>query len=101
MLVTFSKNTTLVVLEPCGVERTRIVSYTLAHRDPAKAADREALDRDLRFIEAGTVQDREAAAAIQRGLASGANETFVFGLFEDAIVHLHQTLQERLAGARA
>ena len=92
MLVTFSKNTTLIVLEPVAVDRTRLINYTLTHRDPSKAADREALDRDLRFIDAGTAQDREVANAIQRSMASDANEFFEFGLFESAIVHFHRTL---------
>ena len=70
MLVTFSKNTTMIVIEPLAVDRTRLVTYTLTHRDASKGVDREALERDLRFIDAGTVQDREAAMAIQRGLAS-------------------------------
>jgi phenylpropionate dioxygenase-like ring-hydroxylating dioxygenase large terminal subunit len=101
MLVTFSKNTTMIVIEPTAVDRCRLVNYTLTHRDPSKGADAAALDRDLRFIEAGTVQDREAAVAIQRGLASGANETFQFGLFESAIVHFHRTLHGAIAAAHA
>jgi phenylpropionate dioxygenase-like ring-hydroxylating dioxygenase large terminal subunit len=98
MLVTFSKNTTMIVIEPLAVDRTRLVTYTLTHRDPSKGVDREALERDLRFIDAGTVQDREAAMAIQRGLASGANEAFQFGLFESAIVHFHRTLHVAIDG---
>ncbi len=98
MLVTFSKNTTLIVIEPLAVDRTRLVTYTLTHRDPSKGVDREALERDLRFIDAGTVQDREAAMAIQRGLASGANESFQFGLFESAIVHFHRMLHAAIDG---
>ena len=101
MLVTFSKNTTMIVIEPTAVDRCRLVNYTLTHRDPSKGADGEALDRDLRFIEAGTVQDREAAVAIQRGLGSGANETFQFGLFESAIVHFHRTLHDAIDASRA
>jgi phenylpropionate dioxygenase-like ring-hydroxylating dioxygenase large terminal subunit len=101
MLVTFSKNTTMIVIEPTAVDRCRLVNYTLTHRDPSKGADAAALDRDLRFIEAGTVQDREAAVAIQRGLASGANETFQFGLFESAIVHFHRTLHGAIDVAHA
>ena len=100
MLITFSKNTTMVVVEPTGVDRCRLVNYTLTHRDPSKGADAEALERDLHFIDAGTVQDREAAAAIQRGLASGANESFQFGLFESAIVHFHRTLHGAIDAAR-
>ena len=92
MLVTFATNITLIVLEPMAVDRTRLVNYTLTRRDPSQAADRETLDRDLRFIEAGTTQDREVANAIQRSLAAEANEFFEFGLFEGAIGHFHRTL---------
>jgi hypothetical protein len=35
--------------------------------------------------------------AIQRGLASGANDAFTFGKFESAIVHFHRTLTAALA----
>jgi hypothetical protein len=97
MLVTFSKNTTLIVLEPVAVDRTRLVNYTLTHRDPGKA-DQEALARDLQFIEAGTAQDRDAACAIQRSLQAGANDFFEFGLFESAIVHFHRTLRAAIEG---
>ena len=93
LLITFATNTTLVVLEPVAVDRTRIVSWVLTDRDPSQAADREALNRDLQFIDAGTAQDRAAANAIQRGLAAEANEFFEFGLFEGAIVHFHRNLQ--------
>jgi hypothetical protein len=96
MLVTFSKNTTLVIIEPLSVDRSRIVNYTLTHRLETKAADRDALERDLQFIEAGTAQDRAAAVAIQRGLASGANEVFEFGLYESALTHFHRNLHELL-----
>jgi phenylpropionate dioxygenase-like ring-hydroxylating dioxygenase large terminal subunit len=101
MLVTFSKNTTMIVIEPTAIDRCRLVNYTLTHRDPSKGADGDALDRDLRFIEAGTVQDREAATAIQRSLCSGANESFQFGLFEGAIVHFHRTLHGVIDGPDA
>jgi hypothetical protein len=35
--------------------------------------------------------------AIQRGLASGANEACTFGRYEGAIVHFHQTLAAALS----
>jgi phenylpropionate dioxygenase-like ring-hydroxylating dioxygenase large terminal subunit len=98
MLVTFSTNTTLVVLEPVAVDRTRLVSWVLTRRDLSQAADREALARDLQFIDAGGAQDREAAAAIQRGLAAGANQFFEFGLFEGALAHFHRNLHELVDG---
>ena len=42
--------------------------------------------------------DRAVVAAIQRGLASGANEAFTFGRFEKAIVHFHRNLNAALTG---
>jgi len=100
MLVTFATNITMVVVEPIAVDRSRLVNYTLTRRDPGEPEQRDKLDRDLQFIAAGTAQDLGAARAIQRGLASGANEFFEFGLFEGAIGHFHRMLHE-LADAPA
>jgi len=41
-------------------------------------------------------EDREVVKAIQRGLASGANDVFTFGKFESAIAHFHRTLTAAL-----
>jgi hypothetical protein len=48
--------------------------------------------------QAGAEEDREVACAIQRGLASGANEQFEFGLFEGLIGHFHRNLHELIDG---
>ncbi|HUP08342.1 MAG TPA: aromatic ring-hydroxylating dioxygenase subunit alpha [Caldimonas sp.] len=100
MVITFSTNVTVVVLEPIAVDRTRLVTWILTTRDLDAPEVRDTLARDLQFIDAGSAQDRHAAEAIQRGLASGANEFFEFGLYEGGIVHFHRTLQAVL-GARA
>jgi hypothetical protein len=39
------------------------------------------------------------AMAVQRGLASGANQTLEFGRFEGAITHFHRQLHELLGAA--
>jgi hypothetical protein len=54
--------------------------------------------RDAEFSTAGSAEDRAVVCAIQRGIASGANEVFTFGHFESAIVHFHRTLDAALAG---
>ncbi len=46
---------------------------------------------------AGALRDRAVVHAIQRGLASGANDAFKFGRFESAICHFHRTLDAALA----
>jgi len=96
MVITFSTNVTVVVLEPVDVGRTRLVNWILTTRDLESAEVRDTLARDLQFIDAGSAQDRRAAEAIQRGLASGANEFFEFGLYEGGIVHFHRTLHAAL-----
>ncbi len=40
----------------------------------------------------GAIEDRDVTIAIQRSLASDANDFFEFGLFEGAIGHFHRTL---------
>jgi hypothetical protein len=75
------------------VSRTRFVTYTLssmAGNDDGRTAIKQGRD----FVTAGAAEDREMAMSAQHGLASGANESFVFGLFEGAIGHFHRNLDE-------
>jgi phenylpropionate dioxygenase-like ring-hydroxylating dioxygenase large terminal subunit len=93
MVATFPTNRVVVVLEPLGLEKTTLLTYTLA---PAQQSDPDAttLEAALGFVQAGATEDREVACAIQRGLGSGANEAFEFGLFEGLIGHFHRNLHE-------
>jgi phenylpropionate dioxygenase-like ring-hydroxylating dioxygenase large terminal subunit len=97
MVITFSTNVTVVVLEPLAIDRTRLLTWVLTTRDLDAPEVRDTLARDLQFIDAGSAQDRHAAEAIQRGLASGANAFFEFGLYEGGIVHFHRALEAALA----
>lgn len=93
MIATFPTNVIMTVLEPLSVSRTRFVTYTLssmAGNDDGRAAIKQGRD----FVTAGAAEDREMAMSAQRGLASGANESFVFGLFEGAIGHFHRNLHK-------
>jgi len=84
-----SQHTAVVVLEPAGIDRTRLVSYQLVNRagaDEARAA------KDAKFVDVGTEEDRDMARAVQHGLESGANDALEFGRFEGAIVHFHRQL---------
>ena len=63
---------------------------------------RETVERDAKFVdETGAAEDRAVICAIQRGLPSGANKVFTYGLFESAIVHFHRSLDALLAEAQA
>jgi len=93
MIATFPTNMIMTVLEPLSVSRTRFVTYTLSNmagNDDGRAAIKQGRD----FVTAGAAEDREMAMSAQRGLKSGANESFVFGLFEGAIGHFHRNLHE-------
>ena len=101
MVATFPYSMLMVVLEPLAVDRTRIVTYALTDRTSQQAVDAEApMQRSQDFLLAGTVEDREMGCAVQRGLASGANQFFEFGRFEGLIGHFHRCLDALIdAGA--
>jgi phenylpropionate dioxygenase-like ring-hydroxylating dioxygenase large terminal subunit len=98
LVTVLSNHTNLLVLEPLGIDRTRMVSYSLTNRGGDAAEALEAATRDAHFTAIGADEDRAIVSAIQRGVASTANDSFVFGRFESAIVHFHQTLKAALAG---
>lgn len=97
LVTVLSNHTVLLVLEPLGVDRTNVVAYSLTNRDGDPAQALEAATRDAHFAESGASEDRAVVSAIQQGIAGGANESFVFGRFESAIVHFHRTLDAALA----
>ena len=100
LITVLSRHTNVVILEPLAIDRTRQFTYTLTNGggdDPEALAEAK---RDAEFVGTqGAVEDRAVVQAIQRGLASGANDAFTFGKFESAIVHFHQTLTAALARA--
>ncbi|HEY6979908.1 aromatic ring-hydroxylating oxygenase subunit alpha [Reyranella sp.] len=97
LITVLSRHTNLVVLEPLAIDRTRQFTYTLTNGggdDPAALAEAR---RDAEFVgTTGAMEDRAIVQAIQRGLASGANDVFTFGRFESAICHFHRTLAAAL-----
>lgn len=99
-LVTLPEHVRMMVYEPVTVDRTRVFSYTLAapsQRYEGKGGEEYARARE--FAEAGGREDTDVCLAIQRALASDANEFFVFGRYEGAVADFHRTLHERIDGA--
>lgn len=97
MLATFPHRRVLVVLEPVDAATTRQLSFTLSDADRADDAAATAVRDGLDFVDAGAAEDREMVSSVQRGLASGANAFFEFGLFEGALAHFHRNLHELVA----
>jgi len=98
LITVLSRHTNVVVLEPLAIDKTRQFTYTLTNGggdDPEALAEAK---RDAEFVgTTGAREDRAVVQAIQRGLASGANDVFTFGRFESAIAHFHRTLSDALA----
>jgi phenylpropionate dioxygenase-like ring-hydroxylating dioxygenase large terminal subunit len=99
LVATFPGRVFMVALEPIAIDCTRFVTYVLSDRSPDATAEQAAIARGRALVDAGSAQDRAVVCAVQRGLASGANECFEFGRFEEAIGHFHRTLQAALDGA--
>lgn len=98
MFATFPNQVVLVVIEPVAVDRTRTHTFALSNagdaevpgeRGPAAGAGRN-------LVVAGAAEDNAMACAIQRGLASGANDVLEFGLFEGGLQHFHRSLHAAL-----
>jgi phenylpropionate dioxygenase-like ring-hydroxylating dioxygenase large terminal subunit len=92
MIATFPGRIIMVVLEPIAIDNTRFVTFLLTDRTPDDVATQDTLKRGGDFVNLGAIEDRDVTIAIQRSLASDANDFFEFGLFEGAIGHFHRTL---------
>jgi phenylpropionate dioxygenase-like ring-hydroxylating dioxygenase large terminal subunit len=89
-----SSHAMLIILEPVTPSQTHWVVYQLAPKiKNGKPLDITQARRDANFVQdTGLIEDRQAACAIQAGLASGANTHFTFGHYEQAIGHFHRHL---------
>jgi hypothetical protein len=92
MIATFPGRIIMVALEPTAIDNTRFVTWLLTDRAPDDVSAQDTLKRGGDFVNLGAIEDRDVSMAIQRGLASGANDFFEYGLFEGAIGHFHRTL---------
>jgi phenylpropionate dioxygenase-like ring-hydroxylating dioxygenase large terminal subunit len=98
VVTVLSHHVAFVVLEPVSVSATRVLTWSLTNR-PEGSGDAE---RDAAFVnQGGAAEDVAMACAIQRGLASGANDSFLHGRFEGAIAHFHRALAAALGDTAA
>ncbi|MEH6525962.1 MAG: aromatic ring-hydroxylating dioxygenase subunit alpha [Sneathiella sp.] len=94
-----SSHTQLIILEPISPTETKTFVYRVRNlKADGTPVDLEVAERDAEFVKSsGIEEDREAARAIQLGLAANANTHFTFGHYEKAIVHFHENLDANLA----
>ena len=98
-IAVLSNHTNLTISEPISPTRTRFVNYRLTNTgEDANTHTMQRAKRDAGFVaDSGGKEDAAAVRAIQAGLESGANQHFVFGHYEKAIVHFHEVLTDSLA----
>ncbi len=96
-----SNHTLFIILEPLTPSSTRWVVYQLTNEgEEVTPENLEIARRDADFVQdTGLLEDRAAAKSIQQGLASGANEYFTFGQFEQVICNFHRNLNELISTA--
>jgi len=96
LMAKLSRHTAVQFAEPLTPSRTKYIRYFLSN-DPIEGdAEKLAMvKKDIDYVsDTGNIEDRDITVEIQKGLASGANEHFVYGHFEAAIVHFHKTMNE-------
>lgn len=94
LMARLSRHTGVQFAEPISPTRTKYIRYCLSN-DPIEGdAEKLAMvQKDIDYVsDTGNIEDRDITVEIQKGLTSGANEHFVYGHFEKAIVHFHKTM---------
>lgn len=89
----------LVILEPVTPTETQWVVYQISPKPKdGETVDMDQAKKDAGFVQdTGLIEDRAAAHSIQTHIASGANDHFTFGRYEQAIGHFHRNLTEHVA----
>ena len=90
--------TSIIALFPQAPDRTVFVHTMLVPQAPGDAEQEDHFQRSFTLIDEGVfaAEDQFVAAGAQRGLASGANDTLLFGGLEEAAVCFHRRIAERL-----
>lgn len=95
---TFPTHRSLTIFEPVAIDQMRIITYTMTTRPEDETSNTD-VRKGRDFVALGADEDRRMQTAVQRGLATDANEYFTFGLFEGAIASLHQHLAEAISAS--
>lgn len=93
--------TSIIALFPQAPDRTVFVHTMLVPQAPATPEEEDHFERSFALIDEGVfaAEDQWVASGAQRGMASGANDALLFGGLEEAAVHFHRRLAERLGEA--
>jgi phenylpropionate dioxygenase-like ring-hydroxylating dioxygenase large terminal subunit len=86
-----------VLVLPDGPSRSTITTTMLLPEPPVTDKALAYWAANDKILRDATDEDFAMGESIQRGLASGANTSFVFGAFEHALDHFHTQVRQRVA----
>jgi phenylpropionate dioxygenase-like ring-hydroxylating dioxygenase large terminal subunit len=81
---------------PEGPDRTRMDCYLLVPETPTTDRARRYWDANDEILHRAIEEDFTMGESIQRGLASGANESLVLGRFEHALGYFHEFVADAI-----
>lgn len=86
-------------LFPQAVDKTLVTHTFLTPKEPETYQERDHLDRSYDLIENGVFQSEDyfVCENAQRGMTSGANDTFLLSGYEEGIVLFHEILKDQMA----
>ena len=90
--------TSVISLFPRTAAETIFVHSMLLPEVPATDKAREHFERSFELIDRGVfeAEDIHVSVQAQRGFASGANETLLFGALEETAVDFHDNIEAAL-----
>ena len=95
LVLVLGDHTTVVSLLPDTNESMHVSVFTLVDEKPESDKARAYWAANNKILYDATDEDFAMGASIQKGLASGANEDFVFAAYEHALTHFHAEIRKR------
>jgi choline monooxygenase len=78
---------------PRGIDGCRIDTYTLLPEQPTSDKAHDYWESNIEILRNAIAEDLALGESIQAGLSSGANESFVFGRFEQSLAWYHEDVE--------
>ncbi|WP_116366460.1 aromatic ring-hydroxylating oxygenase subunit alpha [Parahaliea mediterranea] len=98
VLIFHPEYTSVISLFPQAPDRTLFVHNMLTPRAPASEQERDHFERSFELIDKGVFEAEDIFVSVgaQKGFASGANDSLLFGALEQPAVQFHQFVEAAL-----
>ncbi|GAB3285766.1 aromatic ring-hydroxylating oxygenase subunit alpha [Parahaliea aestuarii] len=98
VLIFHPEYTSVISLFPQAADRTLFVHSMLTPRKPVSEQERDHFERSFELIDRGVFEAEDIFVSVgaQKGFASGANDSLLFGALEEPAVQFHRFVEEAL-----